>query len=192
MKQFRVLLTFICLTLAGLAYSQTTDSLDGRKALMFSFNGLNLGGGFGAKYWISGSTALRFTLAGSYRDSKLTSFDIDQSETISITVTPGIGVEKHYGLTENLSAYLGGGFSYSFNSNQNKFYSDIQYTKTITDTYAGTLFVGVEYWITRSISLSGEQQISLSYDVRTRNFAGENKDFEFGNSTSTLQLLIYF
>ena len=192
MKHPIVLLILICISIAGMAHSQTADSLEGKKALMFSFNGLNLGGGFGAKYWISGSTALRFSLSGSYGDAKASLDDLDESESIDISVTPAIGIERHYSVADKLSAYGGGGVSYTFYSSQYKYDYLKGYSKSITDTYAGIIFMGVEYWLTKSISLAGEQQVAISYDIRTTNSGGENKGVNFANSTSRLQLSIYF
>lgn len=193
MKYLGGIIALICLLCSQSVFAQTDSSLAGRKALMFSFNGLNLGGGIGGKYWISSSIALRAQFTGSYSDATSnTLYSVETySEIITIRFSPSVGIEKHFTFSDKLRPYFGGSIGYSITSTQNKsnYFSEDNYSKSITNTYSGTIFLGLEYWLNDTFSVSGEQALALSYYNQGHDY---QMGFSMQNSTSSLMLSIYF
>ena len=172
----------------------TTWNVDGRTGLTFSLFGLNLGGGIGGKYWLNNYQSVRFEASGLYETNKSdrplvdsSIYTYDNSQTVfsiimnvatrferALPIAPyagiSLGVRWDHGRTEYNS--LGAG----------KWTSE--YTRWF---YTGGVFLGVEYWLSKDVSLAGEQALRFSY---SRN--SNETNFSTRNSTSSLLLTIYF
>lgn len=91
---------------------ELSDGRKGRKALSFSFNGLNINefyGGFGGKYWTSNNTALfgsiDFELYYDYEDYDKDSDSDRKSRQNDLSLT--LGMEKHFYACRKVSPYWG-------------------------------------------------------------------------------------
>ena len=167
--------------------------LSGRKALVFSFSGFNLGGGLGGKYWLDDSYNIRLMLTGTYRSSTdnkpllySSSYNYNSS---SSQIGTDIGVARKFVASRVLFPFAGvaAHIDQTWNKIERVYISRTETEKFTTWGFGGSLFVGVEYWFTKDISLSGEQAISLSYLKQA-----DYKSFSLGNSTSSLLLSVYF
>jgi len=174
-------------------FSQS-DSLLGKKAMIFSFQGFNLGGGIGGKYQIGTNTAIRLQLFFSYSNSEYKDLDLSDPQSSnnksnSYSFSPKIGIEEHIYSDEKVSLYYGG----QLGVNQNYSRSRYQYPSHSTDrsevqtSIIGGIFFGVEYWISKNISFAGEQSISVYSSVR-ENYSS----FNVQSSASSLLLNVYF
>ena len=162
--------------------TQRIDTLlnEGKKALTFAFNGLNLGGGLGGTYWLNNNYALGIILFGSYDNAKdLT--DETKSYIADLGVTAYL--KRHFNFDHGLSPYagLGSGLEYSQ-------YDGSYLTEPSRYIYIRIpVLVGVEYWLTNNISLSGEQNITFTFNV-----SRSSRRYRVSTSTSSLLLSIYF
>jgi opacity protein-like surface antigen len=202
----------VCIaTVVSLGFSQdVSPSLGaGSKAMLFTFSGLSfLGanafdGGFGAKYYLAGPLALRaglqFTVANQ---------DIPANPPAGVTGTDGsrsatgygisAAVEYHF-LTTRVSPYVGGGLSFNNLTTETKSAVIAPATQTITKNSQtavainGTNYTagmnlgvgglaGVEFFVTKEISLSGEYQ--LGYTMTSH----PDQEVTNGNTTVTTQV----
>jgi outer membrane protein W len=162
--------------------------------LTFNISGLNLGGGLGGKYWISVNTAYRIEIKIAYENNKRNYLDMSNpnsynSDITRYTVTPSFGVEKHFKTDDNITPYIGGsiGIMKEYTIEHNVYTNKTVNSNGVTSSYNGTIFIGVEYWLTRNISLSGEQELSINY-----NNEFYYSQFRVYNSTSSLMATLYF
>ncbi len=188
-------LIFISLIAAAFqcGYAQTTagNTLRPKKAISFSFAGLNLGGGLGGKYWLGSQTAIRIELNFSFEQYKeaastLSSLSSGSSTTETTTryqIAPTVNIEKHFQVDKSVSPYFGAGAAYNYYLRK----QDVPNSENNETSYSGNVFWGVEYWLSENVSLAGEQTISIYYQSET----GFNT-FSIKNSTSNLRLYIYF
>ncbi len=172
MKYISILLLIFTLTLSQNLFSQT-DTLTGKKGLIFSVSGLYLGGGLGGKYWLSSKNVLRLNLDGNYTNNPDSRYSVYSVSTV-------LGIENHFESLTILSPYIGGslGFTQSYSN------ANISYSRSLD--FSG--FVGIELWIYRNITLSGEQAISFSY---SKNVWNTSYFYTINVSTSKLLLSIY-
>ncbi|MGA2506712.1 MAG: autotransporter outer membrane beta-barrel domain-containing protein [Chitinispirillaceae bacterium] len=206
-----------------------TSVAPGSKAMLFSFSGLsNLGantfnGGLGGKYFLTDVLALRGSLnyghshADVYPDplpvTGQTEYDgFDNLTTMGISV----GAEYHFGKAR-VSPYAGGQFLLSYTTSDSKDAGtanppNVFYQTEFQDISpaAGTTFqisalAGVEFFLTKELSLSAEYQFgfsSLSHSdakmiqqtptgtqTTTAKIAGSSA---FNVSTTLLTLSVYF
>lgn len=171
-----------------------TDSvLAGYKSLTFSFSGFNLGGGLGGKYWLDESYNIRLTLTGSFRrdteDRQLQTPSTYNYNSSSSQIGINIGLARKFLTTRVLFPYLGVAtrIYQTWDKTERVYINRTETEKYTTTGLGGSLFIGIECWLTKNISLSGEQIISLSYSKYTY-----SKSFSIGNSTSSLLLSVYF
>lgn len=189
------LIVFVTLHSSILAQQETIpDSLlQGYKALTFSFSGFYLGGGLGGKYWLDNNYNIRLTLTGSYRndtdDRQLQSPSSYNYYSSSSAIGIDIGLARKFLATRALFPYLGiaARINQSWYKEEMVYISRTEIEKHTQTRFGGSLFVGIEYWFTESMSFSGEQSISVSYYKYA-----DSKSFSIGNSTSSLLLSIYF
>ncbi len=191
-----VLMILVAVTLHNSLYSQEDSARRASdKALLFSFQGFNLGGGAGGKFWLNRNYVFRVTGVLSYSDQdynrELLSNLQSNPEYRRYNLSLGVGLEYHFLPDHALSPYVGvvanGGwteYDYTYR------YPDSSFkTVDIGRFIGGTLLLGVEYRLTSSISLAGEQMIGFSYSKYT----GGNpySSLIFQTQTSTVMLLIY-
>ena len=122
----KVLLTaFALLVVASVSFGQEVmpSLTGGSKALLFSFGGLsnlganNFNGGFGAKYYLSSSMAVRaglqFASASTTTPANPAAGDVGvDGSTSSTTIGVGAAIELHLA-TARVSPYIGAGVGFS-------------------------------------------------------------------------------
>ena len=87
------------------------SSNEGRKALTFSFNGLNLTGGVGGTMWITRDVAIRTIVTLSYKSEKdLSNGDNYYQTSVGLKGT----LMKHFETTDKFSPYIGAGLSLDY------------------------------------------------------------------------------
>lgn len=212
-----VLTIILLLVLMQFSFSQETKSdtpfyPKSKKALSFSFNGLNLGefyGGVGGKLWLSNSFALFASL-----DMDYSSNTIKESEQSNGTKTSlfssGLTVGTNLYLSQNkrFLPYLG--FNIGFGLSSTTTETDFINTdaKNIFETglvnFGLGAALGVESFITESVSLSAQHALGLSLGSGSRKTTlkrpnqldqvdeNDESQFDFGLGTSSLILSIYF
>src|SRR3990170_1452368 len=181
----KVLFVLISLLMIGsVSYGQDVvpGLSGGSKALLFSFGGLanvganNFNGGFGAKYYLSSSMAIRgglqFSSASTTTPANPAVGDIGADGTSS-TTTIGVGgaVELHMG-SGRVSPYLGGGVGFSTTSTESKNPATatppaVPAQTTVKNNNAPTTFTvyamaGFEFFLWKEASPSGEYRIGFS------------------------------
>lgn len=181
-----VLLGFVLVT--SLASAQT-DSTERAKmiGLRFSFNGLNLGGGLGGKYWLSSQSAvaggLGFVTRSYVSGNTEASFNIFGQ------------YEHHFLQKQQISPYLAGGFNLGIGSSDNFISSTTRFLRPFTDAGISAI-VGVEFFITPAISLAGQQAFTASYtrqDISNPSFPQLTLEYwSVGIGSSSLIFHIYF
>ena len=197
--KFFVLLIFLFACL----YPQ--ENMKSKKALCFNFNGLNLNefsGGIGGKIWLNDKTALVTSLDFDHSkvEYDLTEYQPEQTSSSSdLEIT--VGLERHLKLNNRISPYLGlnAGVGYDIYEQER---IDTAHTTRIKQEEYMPLFnciLGVEYFITKNISLSGQYNLRFSYaSGKRKNWSDdlyreqEYKELNTGIGTSTLILAIYF
>lgn len=173
---------------ASFAFAQTTDTTDRSKliGLRFSFNGLNLSGGLGAKYWLTqqGAIALGMNIAA---NSQLT-------RTFDYSLGFVGQYEYHLARNNQISPYIAGGITVGFGSNE-------LVTRTLPSSrpflsIGASALIGAEIFITPNISIAGQQAFTMSYSWRDVSGVNsppvfiENINLGLGNTSLVLQ--IYF
>lgn len=165
------------------------------KALLFSFQGFNLGGGAGGKYWLNGNYALRVTGTLSYSDQENHNTLIYpysyNPDTRLYSITLGAGIECHFAPAHVLSPYAGFVANVGWTQENDRYNYLDSATENVYNSRSigGSLLVGIEYRVTSSISLAGEQTLGVQYSTHT---GGNDYSYlTFRTATSTVMLLIY-
>ena len=179
----------LLLTLASCAYlsaqeTQLPDSSSrqGEKALTFVFNYAALGGGLGATFWIRSDYSIRVSVTGSFNFHKYLN---DNETTTDNSVAMTAYLRKHFHTSSSLSPYVGGGIGVGYDASGSNYYG---LWSTARSGFVRVPFVaGAEYWISKEISLSGEQSVAFSFDINDR-----ERLFTVSASTSSLLLSVYF
>ena len=186
------------LTLTGLFAVNTlfsqSDSLilAHRKAITFSFSGLNISGGIAGRYWIDNQDCLRLGLNGSFSSSEgksqLPDFDSYNLNSQSKRISLNASFARNLAVVDNLVPYLGAsvGFTYAFQKYDRVYFDHTSSSKSLSNGINGSVLFGVEYWITRNISLSAEANISVAYYIETY-----SKELDLSSSNSALLLSLY-
>lgn len=198
MKKLLVLMCAV-LFVGSVSYSQDVvpNLAGGSKALLFTFGGLNtlaannFSGGFGAKYYLSSSMAVRGALQFSSNSTSTPAnpaagdVGVDGS-TSNTTIGVGGAIELHMG-SGRVSPYLGAGVGFSTTSTESKNAATATPPATptqTTTTNAGgnTTFTvygiaGFEFFLWKEVSLAGEYRLGFS--------STSNKDVEVTSGTTT-------
>lgn len=176
--------------------AQSIDSMQfhGKKALTFSLNGLNLGGGLGGKYFVNEQLFIRMTLNGSYQNNKSDHRLIDSTDSnddaSSTEFDVTVSLATRLPMVERFSPYAGLELSEQWYYSKDTYTSlaGVHYHDYHSASISGSLFFGAEYFVTDRLSLAGEQKITISY----HNFLYyDGTSFGVRNSTSTLLLSVY-
>ncbi len=146
------------------------------KALLFTFNGLNnLGagsyaGGVGAKYFLTDVTALRGGLQFASTNTSTPSNVTGGTDGSNSALTYGLNAGLEYHLTANrVSPYVGGMLDVSSTTTEVKSVVNVAGGQQTTTKNAGTSdaglslglggIAGVEFFLTKEISLAAEYQL---------------------------------
>jgi len=192
-------LIYSCLSIIIFSISlYAQSSMEGKKSLEFTFQGLNLGGGIGGKYWLNDISAIRTTLSGS-----LSTFDTD--EAISYSYDPYTVNVKTQILKLNVTylraisndsevlPYYGVSSGIDHYSSQSKAVhvsGIIDERRSTEDFLQLSAIVGIELRLYKSVSLSGEQW--LSYFSRISKNGISTSEYRITTATSTLLISLYF
>ena len=194
MNRILALLLISLLLTSTNAFSQTdTTKTKHQKAITFSFSGLNLGGAISGRLWLNDEYCFRLGIDGLYKAIDDTPPQADslyhQINSRDTHYGFALGIEKHFPVTDNISPYLGLdiGVEHVHGSYDYIFLKQTTTSHYTNNTYNGSIFIGVEYWLSRTFSIAGEHSISISY------YKGEDYNtVDIENSTSALMLSIYF
>lgn len=183
------------------------------RALSFSFDALSLrglDGGVGGKLWIGPGTALRLSFDFLIESDEDVAVDAVDDGLSAVRGGLGFMVEWHSAHLGRVSPYLGTGFSVGAgaSSRTTRFSAPSDRVQTRFKTTALDFSIlaalGVEWQITRRVSLSGEHQIGanvlLGTTERIESFTnapevvndGDTRQFSFGTGTSSIIVSIYF
>jgi hypothetical protein len=160
-------------------------------------------GGFGYKHWISKRWTIKSFLTFGKTDTTIAYGDNGYPVELRIrekSYSLLTGVEDHFWKKGRLSFFYGGGILFKFSSSKINY--TLEYPPEIENRSKRNIFgiqstLGVEYFLTKRLSLSGQYQIdfSLGKESRKSNWWG-NPDanmttWNLGTSTSALILTIY-
>ena len=205
MKKVLFLAAVVCLT--QILFAQEEIERKGDTALQFGFNSTTLirGGnyGVGGKYWLKDDLALMIGLSVTDQSKKQEYPDRENYGDLHYDKTVlGIaaGFEKHFKPTKKISPYYGAILVTNMARNKNNQDSPVKYdNKYVTWGLGAGLLLGVEYWITDSVSLAGTHYIKMLYDRNKQtqtanNLKDEQKEssWTINSSTSLLMISVYF
>ncbi len=196
-------LAFVCSFTLPLLAQEKTDR-KGSKAVQFDFYFQSfISGrihGIAGKYWWTNDLAMRAGLMFKRESYEQDYYYTDQSndEVVDTDIRLSLGIEKHFKSLKKLSPYIGGKIGVRL-----KKYDEYEKTtdkskierKNPEYSYSVGVLFGVEYWITKNISLSGHHGIDLLYSSYTAEENGiktyESSSTNIYSSTSCLILSIY-
>lgn len=184
------------------------------RALSFSFDALSLrglDGGLGGKFWIGSGTALRLSFDFRVDSNE----DVVEAEGVDdglSAVRGGLGfmVEWHSAHLGRVSPYLGSGFGVGASASSRTIdfgpSNERARTRIKNDALDFRILaaLGVEWQITRRVSLAGEHQIGAFVELgsteRIESFRAapevvtmsDVRRFSFGSATSSIIVSIYF
>jgi hypothetical protein len=200
------------MTASAAAQDSKPDSSESRHrtAVLFSINEFRLdsfNGGIGFKYWVSDGFAQITTINGSYSKA-------EREQTAALTGNidkdivygASMGIEKHWGITRNISPYLGASIGVGFEDKSEKVnsanYLGALYTTeriTSSTSYSLELSFGVEVFLAEHISLAGQYNLggvqkSGEEEYKTPYSSTKMKISELavGVSSGGLILAVYF
>lgn len=203
-------LAIALLTLPVAAQDSTPGPQGGDHALLFTFNGLNLGsfeGGFGAKKWTSPSTALTFGLNLDASRSEEEATEMLSATTRSYVASSlGVGMEFHSVTGGRFTPFVGIGTGAgverrSFQTVASDQSGGLDRTSTtLAYSVHARLGVGVEYRFSERFSISGRQDLrgGLHWGTRTEEQDGQmpeeqpDSGWSVGTGASSLTLGVYF
>jgi hypothetical protein len=189
MKKFSFLLLLLFLTssLANYTSAEVTHQYRyrGQNGIIFAWNGswhLGVGtfeGGIGYKHWISNQVALKSFLNFGKSDETIVNEDdgyppeyrLRESSFSLLT-----GAEDHFWNRGRLSFLLGGGILFKTSSSKTDYIvndpapDEIKEVKSRKNTWGAQSTMGVEYFFTKNLSLSGQYQIDFSLEKESLKF----------------------
>lgn len=170
-------------------------------AISFNFNGLNLSsyyGGIGGRFWISESTVLNASIGASINETEYEETEeYKKGLTKNKYLDVGCGMENHFPASDDLSLYLSARLSFGFND---YYYrsptSDYEQTERFYSYRLG-FGLGVEYWIFKRMSFSGQHLFNAYYGTGESNSSGfegtrNTKGYGLSFGTTSIILSIYF
>jgi len=206
----KVIVVLFVFLLSSNSYAQdkenrTFEGFKGRKALCFSFDGLDLdkfNGGIGGKKWMSNDLAWFASLNLEYRKRDQENFPGNESDSDWYLYGFSTGFEKHFGTSKRMSPFWGMSIKSTFGKSENNSDHAEVKTKSISKTrdFASNILAGMEFLLSRDISLSAQYNIGLNYhkitDTVTKNSVlfveTENSIKTFGINRVLLTLSFYF
>jgi len=208
----QIILCILIFTVTG--FSQTSNSESGelkiQKALLFSINGLELDtfdGGIGFKTTIQENYSLIVKIQYMYAKH-----ETDKTERLTGNTDKDLkyggllGFQKRLNTLKNITPYvgsmIGGAYEEKTSTVNSADYIGAIYTnKTLTSLYSVSIhiFLGVEFFLTESISLSGQYNIGGIYSFGKEDYETlyskstmDVSDIRGGITSGELILSIYF
>ena len=202
------LLIFFLVLITIQLNAQENEGVYKTTSLNFEISTLSLQsfyGGIGGKTWVSDSFTLVASVGGGYSSRSRDAVE-DFSEGINKTtsIILSFGLEQHFKLDDNISPYLVERLSGSFDqwnyqpSVDTIYFSTMKESKSNQYTIGLSLGLGVEFWVTNRISLSGQYLLGAFYGWGTESSTSVDRPdqdlttFNIGTSTSAIILAIYF
>lgn len=174
-----VMLVFPSLQFSQEAQKFNIDNLKNRNAILFSFDGFNLGsinGGIGWKKWTTKNIKIYSTFKVNYvKDTKEKTSAVKGVENRLLSFGATFGLMKHLTLKNRLAPYFGGMVGADYEKTNNKlipndelfssFYmanysNETKRTSTIISLY---MIFGVEFFIISNISIEGQYKLGGNY-----------------------------
>lgn len=161
-------------------------------------------GGIGYKYWMSDRLAIKSFLTFGKTDTTILYYDngypLEQrvrEKSFSLLT----GIEDHFWNRSRLSFFYGGGILFKTSSSKIDYtpydhLNEIKGVRSNKNIFGIQSTLGVEYFFTKRLSISGQYQIDFSFVKESRRnilVAGKEKitAWNLGVSTSALILTIY-
>jgi opacity protein-like surface antigen len=184
---------------------QFVKERNGRKGLLFNFNGANLSsfdGGIGMKWWLSGSTVLvgSMLLQASEREREA-SEERAGDKFAHWSIGFAIGAERHLDYFGRFSPYVGGrvGYHYEYNLSERTPPIGTEFpvssNKRTSNGVSLGLVLGIEYLLTRNMTIGGEYSLEGVVTSSEEEGSSGGSDYDekrFGVGSSYLVLAIYF
>ena len=159
-------------------------------------------GGFGYKRWMSDRLAIKTFLTFGETDTTI-GYGDDYQEGLRFrekSFSLLIGAEDHFWNKGRLSFFFGGGILFEISSSKINY--TLEYPPEIENRSKRNIFgiqstLGLEYFFTKRLSLSGQYQMDFSWEKESRksNWWGNPEEkkttWNLGISTSALILTIY-
>ncbi|MFC1493207.1 hypothetical protein ACFL6O_04545 [candidate division KSB1 bacterium] len=186
--------------------NKTYEGFKGRKALCFSIDGLDLdayNGGVGGKKWISDDFVLFASLNIAYSKTEDKNSNPNDYNTDSYSYGVSAGFEKHFSLSKRQSPFLGLSIGNKLkNTETNSMINNVGNSEDNINSrfYECDFIGGMEFLLSRDISLSAQYNIGLIYTKLTTNHTiddvvlsnSENSKTTFGINSVLLTLSFYF
>ncbi|MCF8242573.1 MAG: hypothetical protein K9J16_14440 [Melioribacteraceae bacterium] len=199
MKKLVFVIFVLCFSVSLFAqgdYSKTT-------AVSFSFNGLNLGsfyGGVGGRTWLSETTVLNVNIGGTISEQEYEKTDVlDKGLNKTKRLNLGVGIEKHFSGSTRLSPYYSFRLSIGLTDSYHRSSNSTSENAENKMSYNFDFGMGLEYWLDKSISITGQHLFTLGYKTGSRSFwngvsnqSQDLKEFNIGTGTTSIILSIYF
>ena len=163
-------------------------------------------GGIGYKYWISDRLVIKSFLTFGKTDTTIVYYDNGyppeqrfREKSFSLLT----GIEDHFWNRGGFSFFYGGGILFKTSSSKINYTLDFPHlppakteVRSNKNIFRIQSTLGVEYFFTKRLSLSGQYQIDFSFEKESRRnilVAGKEKitNWHLGVSTSALILTIY-
>jgi hypothetical protein len=198
MKAFNSIILVICLPIILLAQEENNYKTI---ALSFNFNGLNLSsyyGGVGGRLWISESTVLNASIGASINETEYEETEqYDKGLTKNKYFDFGIGMENHFIAEDDISLYLSTRLSLGLTDNYYRSHTSDYETTEKSFSYRLGFGLGVEYWLFKRMSLSGQHLFNAYYATGEYHYFNEDaarntKGYGVSFGTTSLILSIYF
>lgn len=197
---------FLCSILTSVLCAQsatdpgTTPARDlaGRSSLLFSINGLNLGGGIGGTYWRNNAAGFRTIL--SLNSSTVSTDNLNGADPASelvevhtFSASLQMALLLSFRRSNTVTPYTGLGIDYGYSDMSEDRTTLMQVTKNSStrSSYFGVqAILGAEVWLSDAVSLSGEHSLGVRSDHS--HIPNAVSRFRFSDGTSQLSLSLYF
>lgn len=206
--RFALLAALVVLSPGALAQAQVPSPEKGDKALLFSFNGLNLGsyaGGLGGKVWVGSTAALTAGLQVGGVERTEETPGLRSNVYRDLTARLGVGTEFHLS-TDRLSPFVSVGLGVGLHRRTSEtevvngeVVTSSGYTER-TRTIDGGVGFGLEYRLSERFSLSGQQRLRGEVEWGSQTDSGgavspretDIDGYSFGAGATSLTLGVYF
>lgn len=208
--EMKTLIISVVLLISTLLYAQEDSKVYRTTSLNFEFSAVSLRsfyGGIGGKTWLSETWTLYASIGGHYSKSTTEATgNYTEGYLKKTSVIMNVGFERHFSdIDDDISPYLSVALSGSYNKSSNLNSYDTTNSNIIWKEYRmrdygiGLNFgFGIEFWITKRISLSGQHLLTANYSWGKEESDMEDSvdrntnNFGFRSGTSALILAIYF
>ncbi len=206
----KTLIISAVLLLSTLLYAQEDNKVYRTTSLNFEISALSLRsfyGGIGSKTWLSESWTMYTSIGGRYsKNTTEATGNFTEGYFKSTSVIINVGFETHFSdIDDDISPYLSAALSGSYNKSSHLNSYDTTNSNIIWKEYKRSEYgiginfgIGIEFWITKRISLSGQHLLAVNYswgkdesDMEDFVYRSIN-NINLHSGTSAIILAIYF